>query len=61
MNVNPPAMQPNLCAAGCGQLNTGHHDRCPACLAVERAPQGTQDALFTPLAPVMAGQERMQL
>lgn len=45
----------NVCP-GCGQLNTGHQDRCPACLAAERAPQGEQHALFTPPPTQLAGQ-----
>lgn len=53
------APKPNACR--CGQLNTGHQDRCPRCLAAERAPQGTQDALFAPAPAVMAGQTGMEL
>jgi hypothetical protein len=40
---------------GCGQLSP-YDERCPNCRAEERRPQGTQDALFVPGAPQIAGQ-----
>lgn len=52
--TSAPVTYPRTCR--CGQLAMGHFDTCDACRAAERAPQGTQQSLFTPTAAPIPGQ-----